>query len=133
MVQQDVPWPAQYERARPTRSLDEDMELDENSVQRQYEDPAPGPEAIAEVGAGIQISPNGAVVLKALGLGEALERASLRAQAVELRDGYSGSVVTRLDVARLRPAQGYHFIHRADLIEILRAHEESLQNHRSGS
>jgi RNA polymerase sigma-70 factor, ECF subfamily len=35
-------------RARPTRSLDEDMELDENSVQRQYEDTSPGPEAIAE-------------------------------------------------------------------------------------
>jgi RNA polymerase sigma-70 factor, ECF subfamily len=35
-------------RSRPTRSLDEDMELDENSVQRQYEDPSPGPEALAE-------------------------------------------------------------------------------------
>ncbi len=76
--------------------------------------------AIAEVGAGLQISPNGAAVMRALGLGDALDAASLRAQAVELRDGYSGAVVTRLDVARLRPAQGYHFVHRADLIEILR-------------
>ena len=76
--------------------------------------------AIGEVGAGIQISPNGAVVLKALGLGAALEAASLRAQAVELRDGYTGRVVTRLEVAKLRPDQGYHFVHRADLIEILR-------------
>ena len=77
-------------------------------------------EAIAEVGAGIQISPNGAVVLKALGLGAALAASALRAQAVELRDGYSGRIVTRLEVAKLRPEQGYHFVHRADLIEILR-------------
>lgn len=82
-------------------------------------------EAIREVGAGLQVSPNGAVVLKALGLGAALETASVRAAAVELRDGYSGAVVTRLDVARLRPDQGYHFLHRADLIELLRAGAEA--------
>lgn len=35
-------------RARPTRSLDEAVELDESSVARQFEDPAPGPEAVAE-------------------------------------------------------------------------------------
>ena len=76
-------------------------------------------DAIREVGAGLQISPNGAVVLKALGLEEALEAASTRAEAVELRDGRDGAVVTRLDVARLRPGQGYHFLHRADLIQLL--------------
>lgn len=76
-------------------------------------------DAIREVGAGLQISPNGAVVLRALGLGDALSAASVRAQAVELRDGLGGDVVTRLEVARLRPDQGYHFLHRADLIEFL--------------
>lgn len=76
-------------------------------------------DAIREVGAGLQVSPNGAAVLKALGLGEALKSRSLRAQAVELRDGLGGDVVTRLDVARLRPDQGYHFLHRADLIDLL--------------
>ena len=76
-------------------------------------------DAIREVGAGLQISPNGAAVLKALGLAAALEAASMRAQAVELRDGMDGSLVTRLEVARLRPGQGYHFLHRADLIEFL--------------
>lgn len=35
-------------RARPHRSLDEAYDLDESSVQRQYEDPTPGPEALAE-------------------------------------------------------------------------------------
>ena len=76
-------------------------------------------DAIREVGAGLQVSPNGAAVLKALGLEAALEAASMRAEAVELRDGLDGSLVTRLDVARLRPDQGYHFLHRADLIALL--------------
>jgi salicylate hydroxylase len=55
-------------------------------------------DAIREVGAGLQISPNGAAVLKALGLEAALEAASMRARAVELRDGLDGSLVTRLDL-----------------------------------
>lgn len=76
-------------------------------------------DAIREVGAGLQISPNGACVLRALGLGEALQAASLRAEAVDLRDGMSGALVTRLEVGRLRPEQGYHFLHRADLIALL--------------
>ena len=76
--------------------------------------------AVAEVGAGLQVSPNGAVVLGALGLGDALKAVALRAQAVDLRDGVSGNLVTRLDVARLAPIQGYLFVHRADLIDILR-------------
>ena len=76
-------------------------------------------DAIREVGAGLQISPNGAAVLKALGLAQELERVSTRAVAVELRDGLDGSLVTRLDVAKLRPEQGYHFLHRADLIDLV--------------
>jgi RNA polymerase sigma-70 factor, ECF subfamily len=35
-------------RSRPTTSLDESVDLDENSVARQYEDHAPGPAALAE-------------------------------------------------------------------------------------
>lgn len=76
-------------------------------------------DAIREVGAGLQISPNGAVVLHALGLGAALDAVSLRGQAVQLIDGRTGSAVVRLNVAQLRPEQGYHFVHRADLIELL--------------
>ncbi|WP_435258751.1 FAD-dependent monooxygenase [Thioclava sp. FR2] len=78
-------------------------------------------DAIREVGAGLQVSPNGAAVIKALGLAAALEKQSVRATAVELRDGLDGDLVTRLEVARLRPDQGYHFLHRADLVEILLA------------
>ncbi len=76
-------------------------------------------DAIREVGAGLQISPNGAAVLRALGLQAALDAVSTRAIAVQLIDGPSGAPVTRLDLARLRPDQGYHFLHRADLIALL--------------
>ncbi|RYI35589.1 MAG: monooxygenase [Acetobacteraceae bacterium] len=76
-------------------------------------------DAIREVGAGLQISPNGAAVLRALGLQSALDAASIRGEAVELIDGPDGRLVTRLDLARLRPDQGYHFLHRADLIDLL--------------
>ncbi|MFN3208526.1 MAG: FAD-dependent monooxygenase [Roseovarius sp.] len=72
---------------------------------------------IGEVGAGLQISPNGFVVLEKLQLGNALRAKSVRGQAVRLRD-YRGGDVVRLDLARL-PCGDYHFIHRADLIHIL--------------
>ncbi len=76
-------------------------------------------DAIREVGAGLQISPNAAVVLQALGLGAALDAAQGRASAVRLCDGITGDPVLNMDLARLRPTQGYHFLHRADLIAML--------------
>ncbi|MFN3642300.1 MAG: FAD-dependent monooxygenase [Gemmobacter sp.] len=75
--------------------------------------------ALAEVGAGLQVSPNGAAVLRALGLGEALAAAGLRAAAVSLRDGRDDRVVATLDLARQRPGQEYRFVHRADLVDLL--------------
>ncbi|MFK7753748.1 MAG: FAD-dependent oxidoreductase [Sedimentitalea sp.] len=76
-------------------------------------------EAITEVGAGLQITPNGAVVLNALGLGPDFARIALRAKAVVLRDYRRRSDVLRLDLARLAPDQVYGFVHRADLIDVL--------------
>ncbi|HEY0275782.1 MAG TPA: FAD-dependent oxidoreductase, partial [Paenirhodobacter sp.] len=76
-------------------------------------------EAIREVGAGLQVSPNGARVLHALGLGAAFAAAGRRVEAVELYDGETGSRVVQLDLARLRPQAEYRFIHRARLIDIL--------------
>ena len=76
-------------------------------------------DAIREVGAGLQISPNGAAVLRALGLQGALEAVATRAAAVQLVDGLTGDGVVRLDLQGLRPTQGYHFLHRADLIALL--------------
>ena len=76
-------------------------------------------EAIREVGAGLQISPNGARVLHALGLGDAFAAAGPRAEAVELLDGETETRVARLDLARHKPNEEYRFLHRARLIEFL--------------
>ncbi|MFT6674076.1 MAG: salicylate hydroxylase [Sulfitobacter sp.] len=74
---------------------------------------------ITEVGAGLQISPNGMVVLRALGLEPALRRrGAVRAQAVVLHND-QGKQVARLDLTRLKQGQEYAFLHRADLIDIL--------------
>ncbi len=81
-------------------------------------------EAITEVGAGLQISPNGMAVLKALGVDEALKKRAVRAEAVELRDYAAGRLVSRLDLGLvsaedlLNPTE-YYFVHRADLIDLL--------------
>lgn len=72
-------------------------------------------DAIREMGAGLQISPNGAAVLRALGLGEALDRVGVAAEAVILRDGPSDEPVLRLDLS----GRGFRFVHRADLIALL--------------
>ncbi len=77
--------------------------------------------AIIEVGAGLQISPNGARVLRALGLGDALAAAGLAAEAVELRDGRTGHQVLRLALRAgdHDAAGGYFLLHRADLVTLL--------------
>lgn len=74
---------------------------------------------IGEVGAGLQISPNGGRVMEALGLGDALAGASMRAGAVDMIDGETGGRVVRLDLVRDRPDQVFRFVHRADLIDCL--------------
>lgn len=73
--------------------------------------------AITEVGAGIQIAPNGAAVLRALDLGGAMMAAGMQAGAVHLIDGRNGAPVVTLDIARHNP--DYLFLHRADLIALL--------------
>lgn len=69
---------------------------------------------LAEIGAGLQIAPNGARVLRALGLGAALDAASVRGEGVELRDR-SGATVLRMGL----DGRDWHLIHRADLIALL--------------
>jgi salicylate hydroxylase len=74
---------------------------------------------IAEVGAGIQISPNGWAVLKALGLDQSVAAAATRLTAVRLRDFRRGAQVFTMPLSRAdRP---FHAVHRADLIDILAA------------
>ncbi|MBC6407229.1 MAG: FAD-dependent monooxygenase [Rhodobacteraceae bacterium] len=74
-------------------------------------------QAITEVGAGLQISPNGTRVLRALGLGEALYRQGIEAQAVELCDHRQGRRVMRLEITQSQA--GHFLLHRADLIRML--------------
>lgn len=74
-------------------------------------------EAISEVGAGLQISPNGVCVLDALGLGPALRENAVQGETVRLCD-YRGGSVLRLDLSRLEN-RNYYFVHRADLIDLL--------------
>ena len=74
---------------------------------------------ISEVGAGLQISPNGLAVLRDLGLQSSLIRmGAVLAEAVSLCDYQGGRQVARLDLTRLGDQQ-YFFVHRADLVALL--------------
>lgn len=69
---------------------------------------------LGEIGAGVQISPNGAAVLDALGLGEAVAERGVRSRFVVLRDGASGREVIRM------PQKGaFLMLPRPALIEVL--------------
>lgn len=76
-------------------------------------------EAIREVGAGIQISPNGVRVLDALGVTDQLADAAIRIERVRLIDGPSHRVVLTLDMSEGFSGTPWFAVHRADLIDIL--------------
>ncbi|MFT6605865.1 MAG: salicylate hydroxylase [Halocynthiibacter sp.] len=80
-------------------------------------------DAISEVGAGLQISPNGLAVLRALGVDLAH---GVRSGAVRLLDGLSGREILHLDLLRHAPDQAFQLWHRADLIETLAARAAEL-------
>lgn len=74
---------------------------------------------IREVGAGLQISPNGTRVIEALGLRDELAKNAPQAQAVSLRNYTDAREVAHLDLGRTQHGKDYFFVHRADLIELL--------------
>lgn len=76
-------------------------------------------DAIKEVGAGLQIGPNGFAVMRALGAGDALAACSVRGQGMALLNGSSGKPVFGLDFDRFAADQHYYFVHRADLVAVL--------------
>lgn len=79
-------------------------------------------ERITEIGAGIQISPNGNRVLHGLGLREALDRAAFRPLMSERRDWRTGEVLAGAplgDAVVQKHGFPYYHIHRADLIGVL--------------
>lgn len=71
---------------------------------------------LGEVGAGLQVTPNGARVLRALGLGPAMEAASLRAEAVEPHDALTGVRIARFS---LKGRGDWRLFLRADLLDLL--------------
>lgn len=79
--------------------------------------------ALAEIGAGLQIGPNGMRVLDALGVTPRLERVLFEPEALEMRRGRDGARVFRLplrEAAVARWGAAYVHVHRADLVEALR-------------
>ncbi|WP_458790330.1 FAD-dependent monooxygenase [Yoonia sp. MH D7] len=72
---------------------------------------------LKEVGAGLQITPNGMRVLNALGLHDEVVANSIAADAVVPKDAISGRDVTRFDLTTQHPR--YRFFHRASLQAIL--------------
>ncbi|MFY0691248.1 MAG: FAD-dependent monooxygenase [Paracoccaceae bacterium] len=79
---------------------------------------------LAEVGAGVQISPNGMRVLDALGVTPLIEDSLFEPDAIEMRMGQGGRRIFRLPMkgyAARRWGARFVQIHRADLHEALKA------------
>ncbi|WP_439104733.1 FAD-dependent oxidoreductase [Celeribacter marinus] len=72
---------------------------------------------ITEVGAGLQVTPNGVAVLRGLGLDPAAH--AMRSTGVRLIDGYMGAQILHLDFAKHKPDAAFLLFHRADLIDLL--------------
>lgn len=75
-----------------------------------------------EVGAGLQIGPNGVAVLAALGVADRLAARATVPEAIELREHRAGRPVARLPLgaaAEARYGRPYWHLHRADLLAVL--------------
>lgn len=75
-----------------------------------------------EVGAGLQISPNGMRVFEALGVSARVEKDAFRPRSQELRFGRGGGRILSIplrDASRARWGGEYLHLHRADLVEAL--------------
>lgn len=76
-------------------------------------------QAFEEVGAGLQMSPNGVRALKALGAWEAVEPACVIPSEIHMRDGLSGALLQRIRLGKPfeeRFGAPYRVCHRADLL-----------------
>ncbi|MDY0812927.1 FAD-dependent monooxygenase [Kitasatospora purpeofusca] len=76
----------------------------------------------AEIGAGIQIAPNGILALERLGLGDAVRAAGVHMAELRFMDGVTGEHVTSLTLTeryRQRFGNPYVVVHRAELHGLL--------------
>jgi salicylate hydroxylase len=77
---------------------------------------------LSEIGAGIQISPNGMKVFRALGIEEQIAKDAFQPEALEMRFGRSGKQIFRIEARQAiieRWGAPYLHLHRADLIDAL--------------
>lgn len=85
-------------------------------------------EAFAELGAGLQMSPNACRVLRWLGVFDRVAESAFRPEAAQMRDGHTGSPIYRVSLgqeAELRWGAPYLHVHRADLHAALLAAAEA--------
>ena len=86
---------------------------------------------ITEIGAGLQISPNGVKILEHIGVMEGLKSVLFEPEAIEIRMGVSGRPILHLPMkgpAAERWGARYIQVHRADLISALSARLDALQH-----
>ena len=79
---------------------------------------------LGEIGAGIQISPNGMKVFRALGLEDQISENAFLPEALEMRFGRSGKQIFQIEARRAiveRWGAPYLHLHRADLVATLSA------------
>ena len=79
-------------------------------------------DSLGEVGAGLQISPNGMKVFEALGLSDRIAATAFQPEGIEMRLGKSGRVVFDIPLglaAADRWGAPYLHVHRADLVSAL--------------
>ena len=84
---------------------------------------------ITEIGAGLQISPNGVKILEHIGVMERLNSVLFEPEAIEIRMGVSGRPILYLPMkgpAAQRWGARYIQVHRADLITALSARLDAL-------
>jgi salicylate hydroxylase len=77
-------------------------------------------DTLGQIGAGLQITPNGMAVLDGLGLGKRVRDAGLPMDDVVLRDHKAGAQVLRLGLGKGPSAGNWAGIARADLIDVMR-------------
>lgn len=77
---------------------------------------------LSEIGAGIQISPNGMKVFRALGVEDEIAENAFQPKALEMRFGRSGRQIFQIEARRAiyeRWGAPYLHLHRADLVATL--------------
>lgn len=81
---------------------------------------------IAEVGAGLQISPNGMAVFDAMGLADVVRQIGMPVNGVTLRDHDDAKPVLKMDIAAASFGHPWLLVHRADLVSVLAKAAEAI-------